>query len=59
MRGGYVSNLQSAYYNGYVEAGAVLSYLELKSNEVKNLIRIANAIERGVDQKTLIQSYLS
>ncbi len=54
-----VSNLQSAYRDGYVEAGAVISYLELKSNEVKNLIRIANAIERGVDQKSLMQSYLS
>ena len=52
------SQLQRAYYKGYGEIGAILGYLELKSNEVGNLIRVANAIERGVDQKSLVQSYL-
>ncbi|MCQ5377717.1 MAG: V-type ATPase subunit, partial [Candidatus Methanomethylicia archaeon] len=50
-------NLQRIYYAGYVEAGSVIGYLELKLTEVKNLIRIANAIERGIDPKRALQDF--
>jgi len=50
-------NLRRIYYAGYVEAGSVIGYLELKLTEVKNLIRIANAIERGIDPKRALQDF--
>lgn len=53
------SSLESMYYKGYGEFGAILGYLELKFNEISNIIRVANAVERGVDLKSLSQSYLT
>ncbi len=54
-----VANLERAYYKGYGEIGAILGYLELKLNEISNLVRVANAVVRGVDPKSLSQSYLT
>lgn len=53
------SSLERSYYKGYGEFGAILGYLELKLNEISNLIRVANAVERGVDLKSLNQNYLT
>jgi vacuolar-type H+-ATPase subunit C/Vma6 len=54
-----VSRLMSkTYYNGYLETGAILGYLELKLREIKDIIRIANAISRGLEPKKIVQEFI-
>lgn len=54
-----VSRLMSkTYYNGYLEAGAILGYLELKLREIRDIIRIANAISRGLEPKKIVQEFI-
>jgi vacuolar-type H+-ATPase subunit C/Vma6 len=54
-----VSRLMSrTYYNGYVEVGAILGYLELKLREIRDIIRIANAISRGIEPKKIAQEFI-
>jgi len=43
------------YYGGYIDIGAIVGYLELKLREIRILIRIANAIARGIDPKRVAQ----
>lgn len=47
------SMMTHVHYRGYLDVGAVLGYLELRFAEIKNLIRIANAINRKMDPKAL------
>jgi vacuolar-type H+-ATPase subunit C/Vma6 len=54
-----ISELMSrTYYNGYLETGAVLGYLELKFREIKDIIRIANSVSRGIDPKRIVQEFI-
>jgi vacuolar-type H+-ATPase subunit C/Vma6 len=54
-----ISKLMSrTYYNGYLGAGAIMGYLELKYREIRNIIRIANAISLGIDPKRLAQDFI-
>lgn len=54
-----VSRLMSrTYYNGYLGLGAILGYLELKLREIKDIIRIANAISRGLEPKKIAQEFI-
>jgi vacuolar-type H+-ATPase subunit C/Vma6 len=54
-----VSRLMSrTYYNSYTEVGAVLGYLELRLREIKDIIRIANAISRGLEPKKIAQEFI-
>jgi len=50
--------MPKAYYNGYTEVGAILGYLELKLREIKDIIRIANAISRGLEPKRIAQEFI-
>ncbi|MBC7120410.1 MAG: V-type ATPase subunit [Candidatus Methanosuratus sp.] len=49
---------QRAYYRNYSNLAAVFAYLELKLRETKNLIRLANIIERGLDPKRSLQEFI-
>lgn len=49
---------ERAYYRNYTNLGAVLAYLELKLREAKNLTRIANIIERGIEPKRGLQEFI-
>ncbi len=51
-------NAERAYYRNYSNLAAVFSYLELKLRETKNLIRLANIIERGMDPKRSVQEFI-
>lgn len=51
-------NAERAYYKNYSNLAAVFSYLELKLRETKNLIRLANIIERGMDPKRSVQEFI-
>jgi len=54
-----VSNLLTrTYYNGYAGMGAIVGYLELRLREVRDLIRIANAISRGMDPRRIAQDFI-
>jgi len=54
-----ISSIMSrAYYDGYLGAGAILGYIELKYREVRNIMRIANAISLGVDPKRTMQDFI-
>jgi vacuolar-type H+-ATPase subunit C/Vma6 len=52
------SMMSRAYYDGYLGAGAIMGYLELKYREVRNIIRIANAINLGIDPKRTMQDFI-
>jgi len=51
-------NAERAYYRNYSNLAAVFSYLELKLRETKNLIRLANIIEREMDPKKSVQEFI-
>ncbi|MEJ5293115.1 MAG: V-type ATPase subunit [Candidatus Methanosuratincola sp.] len=51
-------NAERAYYRNYSNLAAVFSYLELKLRETKNLTRLANIIERGMDPKRSVQEFI-
>lgn len=54
-----ISRLMSrTYYSGYLGAGAIMGYIELKYREIRNIIRIANAISLGIDPKRLVQDFI-
>ncbi|MEM4656964.1 MAG: V-type ATPase subunit [Candidatus Methanosuratincola sp.] len=53
-----VKNAERAYYRNYSNLAAVFSYFELKLRETKNLIRLANIIERGMDPKRSVQEFI-
>jgi vacuolar-type H+-ATPase subunit C/Vma6 len=54
-----ISRLMSkTYYGGYIGAGAIMGYLELKLREIRNIIRIANAISLGIDPKRIAQEFI-
>jgi hypothetical protein len=54
-----ISNMMSrAYYDGYLGAGAIMGYIELKYREVRNIMRIANAISLDVDPKRTMQDFI-
>jgi vacuolar-type H+-ATPase subunit C/Vma6 len=50
--------LNRTFYSGYMEIGAIVGYLELKMREIRNIIRIANAISRGIDPKKISQEFI-
>jgi vacuolar-type H+-ATPase subunit C/Vma6 len=50
--------LTHTYYHGYAGIGAIVGYLELKLREVKDLIRLANAISRGMEPKRVAQDFI-
>jgi hypothetical protein len=50
--------MNRTYYSGYLGAGAIMGYLELKYREIRNIIRIANAISLGIDPKRLAQDFI-
>jgi len=50
--------LTRTYYKGYVNMGAIVGYLELRLREIKNLIRIANSLSRGLDPKRIAQDFI-
>lgn len=50
--------MSRTYYDGYLGAGAIVGYLELKLREVRNLIRIANAINLGIEPKRIVQEFI-
>ncbi|MEN3006203.1 MAG: V-type ATPase subunit [Candidatus Methanosuratincola petrocarbonis] len=51
-------NAERTYYRNYSNLAAVFSYLELKLRETKNLIRLVNIIERGMDPKRSVQEFI-
>jgi vacuolar-type H+-ATPase subunit C/Vma6 len=54
-----VSKMMSrAYYDGYLGAGSIMGYLELKYREIRNIMRIANAISLGIDPKRTLQDFI-
>lgn len=56
---GRVSKMMSkTYYSGYVDTGAILGYLELRFREIKDIIRIANAVSRNIDPKRIAQDFI-
>ncbi|MDD1775779.1 MAG: V-type ATPase subunit, partial [Candidatus Methanomethylicus sp.] len=50
--------LNRAFYSGYMDIGAIVGYLELRMREIKNIIRIANAISRNIDPKKISQEFI-
>ncbi len=50
--------MNRAYYDGYLGAGAIMGYLELKYREIRNIMRIANAISLGIDPKRAVQDFI-
>lgn len=53
-----VSLMSRTYYDGYLGAGAIMGYLELKLREIRNIIRIANSISLGMDPKRIMQEFI-
>lgn len=54
-----ISKMMSrAYYDGYLGAGSIMGYLELKYREVRNIMRVANAISLGIDPKRTLQDFI-
>jgi hypothetical protein len=54
-----IANMMSrAYYDGYLGAGAIMGYIELKYREIRNIMRIANAISLGIDPKRTMQDFI-
>jgi len=50
--------LNRTYYGGYINMGAIVGYLELRLREVRNLVRIANAVSRGIEPKRIAQDFI-
>ena len=50
--------LTDTYYHGYADVGAIVGYLELRLREVRDLIRIANGISRGMEPKRIAQDFI-
>ena len=50
--------LVSTYYGDYINMGAIVGYLELRLREVRNLIRIANGVSRGLEPKRIAQDFI-
>lgn len=56
---GKISKLMSrTYYSGYLESGAIMGYLELKFREIKDIVRVANSVSRGIDPKRIAQEFI-
>lgn len=50
--------MSRTYYDGYLSAGAIMGYLELKLREIRNIIRIANSVSLGMDPKRIMQDFI-
>jgi len=50
--------MSRTYYDGYLGAGAIMGYLELKLRETRNIVRIANSISLGIDPKRIMQEFI-
>jgi len=46
------------YYSNYISLGAIVGYLELKLREVRDLVRIANAVSRGLEPRRIAQDFI-
>ncbi|MDI9644662.1 MAG: V-type ATPase subunit [Candidatus Verstraetearchaeota archaeon] len=49
---------ERAYYRNYTNLGAVMAYLELKLREARNLVRIANILDRSLEAKKVLQEFV-
>lgn len=50
--------LKKIYYEDYVGLGEIIAYIEMKKIEIKNIIRIAISIERGITPSTIVQEFI-
>jgi vacuolar-type H+-ATPase subunit C/Vma6 len=50
--------LTRMYYSNYISLGAIVGYLELKLREVRDLVRIANAVSRGLEPRRIAQDFI-
>jgi vacuolar-type H+-ATPase subunit C/Vma6 len=53
-----ISILKKMYYEDYVGLGEIIAYIEMKKIEIKNIIRIAISIERGITPSTIVQEFI-
>ncbi|MCQ5337238.1 MAG: V-type ATPase subunit [Candidatus Methanomethylicia archaeon] len=52
------SILKKMYYEDYVGLGEIIAYIEMKKIEIKNIIRIAISIEKGIIPSTIVQEFI-
>jgi vacuolar-type H+-ATPase subunit C/Vma6 len=53
-----ISILKKMYYEDYVGLGEIIAYIEMKKIEIKNIIRIAISIEKGIIPSTIVQEFI-
>ncbi len=53
-----IAILKKMYYKDYAGLGEIIAYIEMKKNEIRNIMRIAIGIERGIPSNIIIQEFI-